>query len=66
MDIRDKFRGLAEGLDDAQLAALAEETASVVESRRHKVALEDITAERLRDPQFALQVRQEIEAALKR
>jgi len=65
MDTKEKIRELVQSLDDAQLGALGEELTSTLEGRRRKITTEDITVERLKDPQFAADVRAELEAVLK-
>ena len=65
MDTKAKFRALVEGMDDAQLGALAEELGAALDGRRKRIAVEDITVDRLRDPQFAAEVRAELDAVLK-
>jgi len=65
MDMRARFRALVHGMDEALLGELAAELASVVEERRKRIAVEDITVERLKDPQFAAEVRAELDAVIK-
>ena len=65
MDARDKIRALVQSMDDGQLGALGEELAVAVEGRRKRITTEEITPERLKDPQFAAEVRAELEAVLK-
>ena len=65
MDMNTKFRDLVQGMDDAQLGALAGEVASALDGRRRRIMTEDITADRLRDPAFAAEVRAELDAVLK-
>jgi hypothetical protein len=63
--MKEKFRTLVEGMDDTQLGMLAEELTSALDSRRRRIKTEDITPERLKDPEFAAEVRAELEAVLK-
>jgi len=65
MDTKAKFRTLVEGMDDTQLGSLAEEVSTALDERRRRISLEDITADRLKDPAFAAEVRAELDAALK-
>ena len=65
MDMNAKFRDLVQGMDDTQLGALAGEVASALDGRRRRITTEEITAERLKDPLFAAEVRAELEAVLK-
>jgi len=65
MDTRAKFRTLLESMDGAQLGALAEELTTALDGRRPRISMDDITVERLKDPQFAAEVRAELEAVLK-
>lgn len=65
METRDKIRQLLEGMDNGQRQVLAEELKSLSQAARPRVAMEDITSMKLKDPQFAAQVRAEIEAALR-
>ena len=65
MDTKAKFRALVEGMDDAELGALAEELGAALDGKRKRIAVEDITVDRLRDPQFAAEVRAELDAVLK-
>ena len=65
MDTKTKFRALIQGMDDQQLGALGQEVAVAMDGRRKRIALEDITIEKLKDPQFAAEVRAELDAALK-
>jgi hypothetical protein len=65
MDTKAKFRALVEGMDDAQLGALSDELATVLDGRRRRITTEDITIDRLKDPEFAAEVRAELEAVLK-
>ena len=64
MDMNGKFRELVQGMDDTQLGALAGEVATALGGRR-RINMEDITAERLKDPVFAAEVRAELDAVLK-
>ena len=64
MDMNGKFRELVQGMDDTQLGALAGEVASALSGRR-RINMEDITADRLKDPVFAAEVRAELDAVLK-
>ena len=65
MDTKTKLRDLVQGMDDAELGALAEELAAAVDGRRRKITTEDITIDRLKDPVFAAEVRAELDAVLK-
>ena len=65
METRQKIRELLENMDGAQRQALAEELASMTRAGRSGVAMEDITAAKLRDPEFAARVRAEIDSALR-
>jgi hypothetical protein len=65
MDTRAKLRTLVESMDGEQLGALAEELATALDRRRPRISTDDITVERLKDPQFAAEVRAELEAVLK-
>ena len=65
MDSKVKMRSLVQGMDDAALGELAGEVASEMSMRRRGIDVEEITVERLRDPQFRAEVRAELEAALK-
>ena len=65
MDTKTKFRALIQEMDDEQLGALGQEVAVAMDGRRKRIALEDITIEKLKDPQFAAEVRAELDAALK-
>jgi hypothetical protein len=65
MDSKEKIRALVQSMDEAQLGTLGEELGSAIEGRRRGIAMEDITVERLRDPQFAAEVRAELESVLK-
>ena len=65
MDSKERIRALVQSMDEAQLGTLGEELASALEGRRRGVAMEDITVERLKDPQFAAEVRAELESVLK-
>ena len=65
MDTKAKFRTLVQEMDNAQLSALAEEVAVALDGRRKRIDIEDITVDRLKDPQFAAEVRAELDAALK-
>ena len=65
MDSKVKIRNLVQGMDDAALGELASEVASEMSSRRKGIEVEDITVERLRDPQFRAEVRAELESILK-
>ena len=65
MDTKTKFRALIQEMDDEQLGALGQEVAVAMDGRRRRIALEDITIEKLKDPQFAAEVRAELDAALK-
>jgi hypothetical protein len=53
-------------MDNEQLGLLSEELAAEADGRRPRIDTDDITIERLKDPQFAAQVRAEVEAILKR
>jgi hypothetical protein len=65
MDTRERVRALLESMDDEQWGILSEELAVASRDRRGGVNLEDITPERLRDPEFAAAVRSELNAVLK-
>jgi hypothetical protein len=65
MDTNDKLRALVQEMDEAQLGALAADVAAALDGRRKRIAVEDITIERLKDPQFKAEVRAELDAALK-
>ena len=65
MDTKTKFRALIQEMDNEQLGALGEEVAAAMDGRRKRIAIEDITIDRLKDPQFAAEVRAELDAALK-
>ena len=65
MDTKTKFRALIQEMDNEQLGALGEEVAVAMDGRRKRIAIEDITIDRLKDPQFAAEVRAELDAALK-
>ena len=65
MDTKTKFRNLVQGMDDGQLGALAGEVAAALDGRRRRITTEDITADRLKNPEFAAEVRAELEAVLK-
>ena len=63
--MKEKLRTLVESMDDTQLGVLAEELAVALDGRRRRITTEDITPERLKDPEFAAEVRAELEAVLK-
>ena len=65
MDTRTRVRALVQGMDNEQLGMLSEELAAEAEGRRPRIDTDDITIERLKDPQFAAQVRAEVDAVLK-
>lgn len=66
MDIRNKLRGLVEGLSPEQLAILADEVnRAAPPAEPPGVAIEDITLARMQDPAFAERVRNEVNAALR-
>ncbi len=51
-------------MNEDQLRVLARETAAELRERSRKVNLEEITPDKMRDPDFAAQVRAEVEMAL--
>ena len=51
-------------MNDDQLRVLARDAAAELRERSRKVNLDEITADRMRDPDFAAQVRAEVEMAL--
>ena len=51
-------------MNDEQLRVLAREANQELRERSRKIDLMEITAERMRDPEFAAQVRSEVESAL--
>jgi hypothetical protein len=55
---------LLKSMNDEQLRLLAREANQELRERNRKVDLTEITAERMRDPEFAKQVRSEVESAL--
>ena len=55
---------LLKSMNDDQLRLLAREANQELRERNRKVDLTEITAERMRDPAFAAQVRSEVESAL--
>jgi hypothetical protein len=55
---------LLKSMNDDQLRLLAREANQELRERNRKVDLTEITAERMRDPEFAKQVRSEVESAL--
>ena len=65
METRAKLRTLVESMDGTQLSVLAEELTTALDLRRPRISTDDITVERLKDPQFAAEVRAELEAVLK-
>jgi hypothetical protein len=65
MDKRTRIRALVQGMDNEQLSMLSEELAAEAGGRRPQIDTDDITVERLKDPQFAAQVRAELDAVLK-
>jgi hypothetical protein len=65
MDTNEKLRALMQEMDEAQLGALAADVTAALDGRRKRIAVEDITIERLKDPQFKAEVRAELDAALK-
>ena len=65
MDTNEKFRALLQEMDDSQLGALGQEVAQALDGRRKRISIEEITVDRLKDPQFAADVRAELDAALK-
>jgi len=56
---------LVYGMNDSELNVLAEKISSIREGRQSSISLEDITAERLRDPHFKASVLSVIERATK-
>lgn len=65
MDKRQKLRTLVESMDASQLSMLSEELASRRDPKADGIDLDDITADRMRDPAFAAAVRAELDAVLK-
>lgn len=65
METRQKIRELIESMNGEQRQLLTEELKSMVQAARPRVAMEDITAAKLRDPEFAARVRAEIDSALR-
>jgi len=65
VDTTTKFRALVQELDPAQLGELAGEVASALDASRKRIDVDDITVEKLKNPQFAAEVRAELDAALK-
>ena len=55
---------LLKSMNDDQLRLLAREANQELRERSRKIDLTEITAERMRDPEFAAQVRSEVESAL--
>ena len=55
---------LLKSMNDDQLRLLAREANQELRERNRKVDLTEITADRMRDPEFAKQVRSEVESAL--
>ncbi|MCC7233975.1 MAG: hypothetical protein IT163_01650 [Bryobacterales bacterium] len=53
------------GLDDRQLEVLASEAGRALRERSRKIDINEITAERMRDPHFAAAVRAEVERTLR-
>ena len=51
-------------MNDEQLRVLAREAAAELRERSRKVDLEHITPQRMKDPDFAAQVRAEVESVL--
>jgi hypothetical protein len=63
--MNDKMTELLKTLDDQQLQMLAREAQVEMRERSRKVDLADITPEKMRDPEFAAQVRAEVDRALR-
>lgn len=63
--MEEQFKALVQGLNDQQLADLAQHVSVALEERRPKVNVEEITVARMRDPEFAARVRAEVDLALK-
>ena len=63
--MEEQFKSLVRGLNDQQLAELAQHVGAALEDRRPKVNVEEITVARMRDPEFAARVRAEVDLALK-
>ena len=55
---------ILKSMNDDQLRVLGREVNQELRDRSRKVDLFEITAERMRDPEFAAQVRSEVESAL--
>ncbi len=65
MENRTKIRELIESMNAEQRQVLNEELQSMNTEARPRVALEEITADRLRDPEFSARLRGEINAAIR-
>ena len=63
--MEEQFKALVQGLNEQQLADLAQQVSAALEERRPKVNVEEITVARMRDPEFAARVRAEVDLALK-
>jgi hypothetical protein len=63
--MNDKMAELLKTLDDQQLQILATEAQLEIRERSRKVDLADITPDKMRDPEFAAQVRAEVDRALR-
>jgi hypothetical protein len=63
--MNDKMTELLKTLDDQQLQILAREAQVEIRERSRKVDLSEITPEKMRDPEFAAQVRAEVDRALR-
>lgn len=65
MENRTKIRELIESMNTEQRQVLSEELRSINAEARPRVSLEEITADRLRDPEFSARLRGEINAAIR-
>lgn len=63
--MNDKMTEILKSLDDAQLALLARDAHAELRERGRKIDLDEITPQRMSDPEFASQVRAEVERTLR-
>ena len=65
MDEQNRYRRLVESMSEDDIRMLASEIKAASQERRQRVDMDEVTIERLRNPEFARQVREEVEAALR-
>lgn len=65
METKTKIRELIESMSFDERRILNEELTSINAATRQGVALEEITVDKLRNPEFSARVREEINAAIR-